>query len=163
MLIFIPAWSHAAANRSSACWRHCSEDASSTKSSAKRKQLILQLPTVTPSLTQLLMYTGPKRGGFSRCTAPDPWTSKFYILKWAVMHKVTIIITLFIQSCANQLTKVVVSVVIQCMAISFGDSLLAQYTSSLLRDVPVSSEISDLCEISDFYCLSVILLLTVKE
>jgi len=49
-LMFIPAWSHAAANRSRiAYWRTCSEDASSTKSSAKSKRLILQLPTVTPS------------------------------------------------------------------------------------------------------------------
>ena len=33
--IFIPTASHATENRSSACWKGCSEDASSTKSSAK--------------------------------------------------------------------------------------------------------------------------------
>ena len=47
LLIFIPAWSHAAENRSSACWRPCSEGASSTKSYAKSKRLILQLRTMT--------------------------------------------------------------------------------------------------------------------
>jgi len=36
VLIFIPAWSHTRENRSSAYWRPCSEDASSTKSSAKK-------------------------------------------------------------------------------------------------------------------------------
>jgi len=35
VLIFILARSHAAGNKSSACWRPCWEDASSTKSSAK--------------------------------------------------------------------------------------------------------------------------------
>jgi len=53
VLIFILARSHAAENRTSACWILCWEDASSTKSSAKSKRLILQLPTVTPSSTQL--------------------------------------------------------------------------------------------------------------
>jgi len=52
-LIFILARSHAVENRSSACWRLCWDDASSTKSSAKSKRLILQLPTVTPSSTRL--------------------------------------------------------------------------------------------------------------
>jgi len=41
VLIFILAWSHAAESWSSACWRPCWEDASSTKSSAKTKRLIL--------------------------------------------------------------------------------------------------------------------------
>jgi len=50
VLIFIPAWSHAAENRASACWRLLR---SSTKSSAKGKRLILQLPTVTHSSTRL--------------------------------------------------------------------------------------------------------------
>ena len=36
VLIFIPAWSYAAAHRSSSYWRPCSEDTSSTKSSAKQ-------------------------------------------------------------------------------------------------------------------------------
>jgi len=44
---------HAAENRSSACWRLYWEDASSTKSSAKSKRLILQAPTVTPPSTRL--------------------------------------------------------------------------------------------------------------
>ena len=44
VLIFIPARSYAAENRSSACWRPCSENASSTKLSEKSKRLILQLP-----------------------------------------------------------------------------------------------------------------------
>jgi len=35
------------------------------------------------------------------------------------MHKVIIFITLFQQSCANQMAKVVVSVNLQCIAISF--------------------------------------------
>jgi len=47
--IFIPAQSDAAVNRAGSCWRSCSEDASSTKSPAKRKGLILQLTTLTPS------------------------------------------------------------------------------------------------------------------
>jgi len=47
VLIFIPGRSHAAENRSSACWRSCSEDASSTKSSAKKEKLILQFQIVT--------------------------------------------------------------------------------------------------------------------
>ena len=44
----IPAWSHAAENRSSACWRRFSEGASSPKSSATSKRLISQVLTVTP-------------------------------------------------------------------------------------------------------------------
>jgi len=36
------------------------------------------------------------------------------------MHKVFIVIVLFIQSCAYLLTEVVFSVVMQCIAISFG-------------------------------------------
>jgi len=44
LLIFIPGWLHAAENRSSECWRPCSEDANRTKLSGKSKQLILQLP-----------------------------------------------------------------------------------------------------------------------
>jgi len=39
----------------------------------------------------------------------------------ASMHKVFIVITLFLQSCANQLAKVVVLVDIQCIAISFDE------------------------------------------
>jgi len=35
VLIFIGSWSHAAENRSTGCWRRCSEDANSNKSSAK--------------------------------------------------------------------------------------------------------------------------------
>jgi len=35
------------------------------------------------------------------------------------MHKVFIVVTLFIQSCANYLAKVVVLVDIQCITISF--------------------------------------------
>jgi len=35
VLSFIPAWSHAAGNRSSWCWRPCTEDGSRTKLSAK--------------------------------------------------------------------------------------------------------------------------------
>ena len=54
-LILIPAWSRAVENRLNACWRFSSEDASSSKSSAKSKRLILQLPTVTPSSTRLLL------------------------------------------------------------------------------------------------------------
>ena len=53
VLIFIPARLHAAENRPKECWRPCWEDASSTKSSAKSNRLTLQLPTVTPSSTQL--------------------------------------------------------------------------------------------------------------
>jgi len=53
VLIFIPAWSHAAENWSSACWTPCWEDANSTKWSAKRKQLFLQLTILTPSSTRL--------------------------------------------------------------------------------------------------------------
>jgi len=37
LLIFIPTRSQAAENRSSACWRPCSEDTSGTKSSAKKQ------------------------------------------------------------------------------------------------------------------------------
>ena len=55
VLIFIPVWSHAPENQSRACWRICWGDASSTKSS-KSKQLVMQLPTVTPSSTQLLLF-----------------------------------------------------------------------------------------------------------
>ena len=44
-LILALAWSHAAANRSSACWRPYSEAASSTESCAKRKLSTLQLTT----------------------------------------------------------------------------------------------------------------------
>jgi len=57
VLIFTPARSHAAENRWRACWRRCWEDASSAKSSAKSKRLILQLPNVTPSSTQLWLST----------------------------------------------------------------------------------------------------------
>ena len=35
VLVFIPAWSHAAENRSSTCWGPCWEDVNSTKSSEK--------------------------------------------------------------------------------------------------------------------------------
>ena len=42
--------------RLSACWRPCSEDASSTKPPAKSKRLIVQLPTVTPLLTRLWLF-----------------------------------------------------------------------------------------------------------
>ena len=52
-LIFIPARSHAAQNRSNACWSSCWEDASSTKSSGKTERLILQLTNMTPFSTQL--------------------------------------------------------------------------------------------------------------
>jgi len=52
----IPFWCHAAENRSSAGWRLCWDDASSTKSSAKSKRLILQLPTVTRSSTRLWLF-----------------------------------------------------------------------------------------------------------
>ena len=51
--IFIPARPHAVENRSSACWKLCWDDASSTKLSAKSKRLILQLLTMTPSSTRL--------------------------------------------------------------------------------------------------------------
>jgi len=34
------------------------------------------------------------------------------------MHKVFIVMVLFMQSCANESTKLVVSVLVQCMAIS---------------------------------------------
>ena len=53
MLIFIPARSHTKANLSSACWRPCSEDESSTKSPSQSKRLILQFLTVIPSSTRL--------------------------------------------------------------------------------------------------------------
>jgi len=53
VLIFIPARSHATKDWSSVCWRPCCEGASNTKSSAKIKRLILQLPTVTPSSVRL--------------------------------------------------------------------------------------------------------------
>jgi len=53
VLIFLSAYSHAENKRSRACWRPCSEDASSTKSSTKSKRLIRQLTTVTHSSTQL--------------------------------------------------------------------------------------------------------------
>jgi len=53
-LIFIPAQSHAAENRSSTCWSEdCWEDPSNIKSSAKSKRLILHLPTVTSPSTRL--------------------------------------------------------------------------------------------------------------
>ena len=55
VLIFVSVWLHAAENWSSACWRPCREDESSTKSFAKSKRLILQLQTVTPSSTRLLL------------------------------------------------------------------------------------------------------------
>jgi len=48
VLIFIPSWSDAAGNRSNACWLPCLKDASSTKSSAESKRLILQLSTGHP-------------------------------------------------------------------------------------------------------------------
>jgi len=62
VLIFILSRSHAAENQSSACRRPYWEDASSTKSSAKSKRLILKLTNVTPSSTRLwlsiqFMYT----------------------------------------------------------------------------------------------------------
>jgi len=50
VIILFPAWSQATENRSSACWRPCSEGGSSSKSCAESKWLILLLPTVTPSL-----------------------------------------------------------------------------------------------------------------
>ena len=53
VLIFNPARSHVPNNRSSACWKSCSDDASSTKLFAKSKRLILQLPIVTLSSTRL--------------------------------------------------------------------------------------------------------------
>ena len=68
VLIFIPASSQAAANQSGACWRPCSEDASSTKASAECKRLILQLPKVTSSLTRLwlsIQFIWTKRSGES--------------------------------------------------------------------------------------------------
>jgi len=49
VLIFIPGPSHAAKNCWSVYGRPCWKDASSTKSSAKIKRLILQLPTATRS------------------------------------------------------------------------------------------------------------------
>ena len=53
VLFFIPARSHAAKKRSSACWKACWEDASSTQSPEKSRGLFLQFPTVTPSSTSL--------------------------------------------------------------------------------------------------------------
>ena len=64
VLVSIPTWPHAAENRSSACWRLCWEDASNTKSLAKSKRLILQLPVVTPSSTLLWL------------SIPFVWTTK---------------------------------------------------------------------------------------
>ena len=51
----LPARSHATENRSRAYWRPCSENATSTIPRAKSKRLILHPPTVTFSLSRLLL------------------------------------------------------------------------------------------------------------
>jgi len=56
VLILIPAWSHAEENISSACWRPCSEDESSTKSLTISKRLILLFPNGGNSSAQLSFY-----------------------------------------------------------------------------------------------------------
>jgi len=56
VLIFILTLTHAAENRSCAFWKLYWEDASSTKLSAKSKQLILQLPTLTVTSTRLWLF-----------------------------------------------------------------------------------------------------------
>ena len=67
VLIFIPVQLHTAKNWTNAGWRPCSEDESTTKSSTKSKQMILQLPKVTPLLTLLrlsiqFIYTVKRSG-----------------------------------------------------------------------------------------------------
>ncbi|TWW64124.1 hypothetical protein D4764_03G0011320 [Takifugu flavidus] len=49
VLILIPAASHAAANRSSDCWRSRADDANRTTSSAKSRDPILRSRNRTPS------------------------------------------------------------------------------------------------------------------
>ena len=71
----VPDWSHAAENRSSAC--SCSAGASSTKSPAKSKRSILQLPIVTPSSTRLWLYiqflkTMRSSDSTHHCRSPTP-------------------------------------------------------------------------------------------
>ena len=51
VVIFIPAWSHAAENHS--CWKPYCEDATSTQASAKSRRMILKLLTVILSSTPL--------------------------------------------------------------------------------------------------------------
>jgi len=83
-LIFMLARSHAAEKWSTTCWRSCWDDASSTKLSAKSQRLILQLPTVTPSLTvtiypihvDQLFSTPVVRATFSQ--APFVWLSAVF-------------------------------------------------------------------------------------
>ena len=71
-------WSHAAENRTSACWRPCPEDASSTKLSPKSKQLIRRPPKVTASSTRLWLpiqfIKAMKRSGDGThsCRSPTP-------------------------------------------------------------------------------------------
>ena len=40
VLIFVPAWPHAAENRSTACWRHCWEDPSMQYQFVRKNQMI---------------------------------------------------------------------------------------------------------------------------
>ena len=40
VLMFVPAWSHAAENRSNACWRHCWEDPRMQYQFVRKKQII---------------------------------------------------------------------------------------------------------------------------
>jgi len=80
VLIYIPRppCSHAAENRSSACRRPCSKDATNTKSFAESKRLILHFPAMTPTSTRLfihIMYsTFSKRSVHSThsCRNPTP-------------------------------------------------------------------------------------------
>jgi len=61
---------------------------------------------------------GPPSPGPQKSTgANEPQNSK---MKRAIMHKVFIVIVSLVQSCADNLTEVAFSVVIQCIAISFG-------------------------------------------
>jgi len=80
VLIYIPCppCSHAAENRSSACRRPCSEDATNTKSFAESKRLILHFPAMTPTSTRLFIHviysTFSKRSVHSThsCRNPTP-------------------------------------------------------------------------------------------
>ena len=87
VLIFIPAWSDITENRSATCWGPCSEDARSTKSSAKSKRLILKLSTVTFSSTRLWLsipFTSMKRSSDSThsCWRQHPWGTFVIKLRW---------------------------------------------------------------------------------
>ena len=87
VLIYIPPrpCSQAAENRSSACRRPCSMDASNTKSFAESKRLILRFPAMTPTSTRLfihIIYSTFSKGVFIAHTPVEiqhpQWKAVFY-------------------------------------------------------------------------------------